>query len=138
MAQEGELLERVRVLEARLAAVEAVQEIHNLKARYAELVDARYGKDGPRPPFNFPGAWLYAGNQPVVHVVAGRPFSADTGTGGVDHVAFMAKGDPDAMMKRLEGEGLKPSSRIVPATKIRQVFCRDPSGVQVELNYPMT
>ena len=50
MAQEGELLERVRALEARLAAVEAVQEIHNLKARYAELVDARYGKDGPRPP----------------------------------------------------------------------------------------
>jgi catechol 2,3-dioxygenase-like lactoylglutathione lyase family enzyme len=94
--------------------------------------------DGPRPPFNFPGAWLYAGSQPVVHVVAGRPFSADTGTGGVDHVAFMAKGDPDAMMKRLEGEGLKPSSRFVPATKIRQVFCRDPSGVQVELNYPMT
>jgi hypothetical protein len=50
----------------------------------------------------------------------------------------MAKGDPDEMMQRLEKEGLKPSSRIVPATKIRQVFCRDPSGVQVELNYPMT
>ena len=61
--------------------------------------------DGPRPPFNFPGAWLYAGNQPVVHVVAGRPFSKDTGTGGVDHVAFMAKGDPDAMIKRLEKRG---------------------------------
>jgi catechol 2,3-dioxygenase-like lactoylglutathione lyase family enzyme len=95
-------------------------------------------QDGPRPPFNFPGAWLYAGSQPVVHVVAGRPFSSEHGTGGVDHVAFMAKGDPEEMMKRLEKEGLKPSSRIVPATKIRQVFCRDPSGVQVELNYPMT
>jgi hypothetical protein len=50
MAQDGELLERVRDLEARLAAVEAVQAIHNLKARYAELVDARYGPDGPLPP----------------------------------------------------------------------------------------
>lgn len=95
-------------------------------------------KDGPRPPFNFPGAWLYAGSRPVVHVVAGQPFSAENGTGGVDHVAFTAEGDPDAMIKRLEEKGLKPSSRVVPASRIRQVFCRDPSGVQVELNYPMT
>ena len=95
-------------------------------------------KDGPRPPFTFPGAWLYAGDRPVVHVIAGRPFSQENGTGGVDHVAFAAQGSPDEMMKRLEKEGLKPSSRVVPATKIRQVFCRDPSGVQVELNYPMT
>ena len=95
-------------------------------------------KDGPRPPFNFPGAWLYAGSQPVVHVVAGRPFSSDNGTGGVDHVAFAAKGDPDELIKKLEKEGFKPSSRVLPATKIRQVFCRDPSGVQVELNYAMS
>jgi catechol 2,3-dioxygenase-like lactoylglutathione lyase family enzyme len=95
-------------------------------------------KDGPRPPFSFPGAWLYAGEKPIVHVVAGRPFSQANGTGGVDHVAFAAKGDPDAMIKRLEQEGFKPSSRVVPASKIRQVFCRDPSGVQVELNYPMS
>jgi hypothetical protein len=40
---------RVRALEERLAAVEAVQEIHNLKARYGELVDSRYTKGGPRP-----------------------------------------------------------------------------------------
>jgi catechol 2,3-dioxygenase-like lactoylglutathione lyase family enzyme len=95
-------------------------------------------KDGPRPPFSFPGAWLYAGERPVVHVVAGRPFSQANGTGGVDHVAFAAKGDPDEMIKRLEQEGFQPSSRVVPASKIRQVFCRDPSGVQVELNYAMS
>ena len=45
----SELEERVRNLETRLAAVEAVQEIHNLKARYAELVDARYTQQGPKP-----------------------------------------------------------------------------------------
>lgn len=44
-----ELEDRVRDLEAKLAAVEAVQEIHNLKARYAELVDSRYTQEGPRP-----------------------------------------------------------------------------------------
>jgi hypothetical protein len=35
-------LQRIERLERRLAAVEAVQEIERLKARYAELVDARY------------------------------------------------------------------------------------------------
>ena len=92
--------------------------------------------EGPRPPFDFPGAWLYAGGQPVVHVIAGREFSAAS-TGGVDHVAFKAEGDPDTLFKKLEGEGYRVSSRIVPRSKIRQLFCRDPSGVQVELNFPM-
>ena len=92
--------------------------------------------EGPRPPFDFPGAWLYAGGQPVVHIIAGREFSAN-GTGAVDHVAFKAEGDPDALFKKLEGEGYRVSSRIVPRSKIRQLFCRDPSGVQVELNFPM-
>jgi len=43
------LEETLRALEARLARVEAVQEIQRLKARYGALVDARYDRDGPRP-----------------------------------------------------------------------------------------
>jgi hypothetical protein len=39
---------RVGKLEARLRAAEDVLAIQRLKARYAELVDARYGRDGPR------------------------------------------------------------------------------------------
>jgi hypothetical protein len=50
MVAGGEDLEaRVRGLERRLAAAEAVLEIQQLKARYGELVDQRYGADGPRP-----------------------------------------------------------------------------------------
>lgn len=37
-------------LEARVAALEASEAIRVLKARYAELVDARYTAAGPRPP----------------------------------------------------------------------------------------
>jgi hypothetical protein len=40
---------RLRALEERLAVVEDVEAIRRLKARYGELVDARYGKDGPLP-----------------------------------------------------------------------------------------
>lgn len=93
--------------------------------------------DGPRPPFSFPGAWLYAGGHPVVHVVAGRQIPPG-GTGAVDHVAFRAQGDPDALAKRLDSEGFQVASRVVPASKIRQLFCNDPSGVKVELNFPAT
>jgi len=49
MASTLEQLEaRIDSLEARLAAAEAVQAIHNLKARYANLVDARYTRKGPK------------------------------------------------------------------------------------------
>jgi hypothetical protein len=49
MASIEELAQRVEALEARLRATEDVQAIQRLKARYAELVDARYGPDGPLP-----------------------------------------------------------------------------------------
>ncbi len=41
--------DKIRELEQRLRAVESVLEIQNLKARYAALVDQRYGKGGVRP-----------------------------------------------------------------------------------------
>ena len=28
--------------------------------------------EGPRPPFDFPGAWLYAADTPILHVIGGR------------------------------------------------------------------
>ena len=49
MADEREWAERVQALEARLRAVEDVQAIQALKARYAELVDRRYARGRPRP-----------------------------------------------------------------------------------------
>lgn len=42
-----ELDARIKTLEARLGEVEAVTEIQNLKALYGELVDSRYGPEGP-------------------------------------------------------------------------------------------
>jgi len=44
MATIEELGQEVAALRARLEATEAVQAIHNLKARYAQLVDERYSR----------------------------------------------------------------------------------------------
>ena len=36
---------------------------------YSELLGLH---DGPRPPLNFPGAWLYSGGSAILHIVGGR------------------------------------------------------------------
>lgn len=46
MPSAEELARRVEALEARVRAAEDVQAIHRLKARYAQLVDARYARRG--------------------------------------------------------------------------------------------
>lgn len=46
----GDAAAQFAALRARIEALEAAEAIRRLKARYAELVDARYGPDGPRPP----------------------------------------------------------------------------------------
>jgi catechol 2,3-dioxygenase-like lactoylglutathione lyase family enzyme len=92
-------------------------------------------RPGPRPPFNFPGAWLYAGRRAVVHLIGGGRKSNGPGTGVVDHVAFRAR-DHARFVARLEAEGIAHTQRVVPDQGLRQVFIHDPDGVRIELNFP--
>ena len=46
MSEPETLQRRIEQLEARLAEVEAVQAIHNLKSRYGQLLDSRYDEQG--------------------------------------------------------------------------------------------
>jgi catechol 2,3-dioxygenase-like lactoylglutathione lyase family enzyme len=109
--------------------------------------------DGPRPPFDFPGAWLYAGEGeaavPVVHLVGIDPKApsglaaylgetsrpAQAGTGPIDHIAFVATGWPD-LRARCTALGVPYDQRTVPGLGLHQVFLHDPCGVRIELNYP--
>ena len=91
-------------------------------------------KSGDRPPFSFPGAWIYCGDRPVVHIVTDRP--TETGTGSIDHIAFQAR-DAAAFVARLEAAGVEFSQRDVPGMALRQVFLTDPDGVKVEINFPI-
>ncbi len=89
--------------------------------------------DGDRPSFDFPGAWLYCGDEAVIHLV-GVDDQPDDGTGTIDHVAFEAKGIGN-MIELLEGRGVPFHVRDVPGRDIRQVFLHDPNGVKIELNF---
>ena len=99
-------------------------------------------KDGDRPPFVFPGAWLYVGDVPVLHLVdVGNGHKSDRagahGTGTLDHVAFEAQ-DLPAMRDHLKREKVKFSERVVPRTGTTQIFVEDPNGLTLELNYAET
>ena len=91
-------------------------------------------ENGERPPFSFPGAWLYCAGWPVVHLTGGKA-PEEAGTGAIDHVAFRAGGLAD-FVRRLEDRGVPYSERDVPGAGIHQVFLRDPNGVTIEINFP--
>ena len=88
---------------------------------------------GPRPPFTFPGAWLYAQNRPILHVVGGRP-RAELRTGVIDHMAFTSNGLA-ATLAKLEARGLPYDCRRLPDAGQWQVFFHDPNGARVEMDF---
>jgi catechol 2,3-dioxygenase-like lactoylglutathione lyase family enzyme len=109
---------------------------------------------GFRPPFKFPGLWLYNGTHypesyGVVHIIGidptdpqglkeylgDRAVESLKGTGTVDHMAFRATG-LSQMRARLKSAGVPYRERTVPSLGLHQVFIEDPSDVTIELNYP--
>jgi catechol 2,3-dioxygenase-like lactoylglutathione lyase family enzyme len=88
--------------------------------------------DGDRPPFNFPGAWLWLDGRAVVHLVGGRN-KGTTETGSFDHVAFAAT-DLEGTRARLKNAGIPFREAAVPGRPLHQIFVVDPDGVQIEFN----
>ncbi len=90
-------------------------------------------KEGKRPPFKFPGIWFYAGGHPILHVIAGRKLPKDP-AGVIDHMAFSAKGLP-ATAAKLGKLGIKYDLRRQAGGTQWQLFCKDPDGATVELDF---
>jgi catechol 2,3-dioxygenase-like lactoylglutathione lyase family enzyme len=92
--------------------------------------------NGPRPPFDFPGAWLYSEGHPVLHLndisPTDQPQRPDSGV--IDHVAFGSRGF-EAMQEHLKRKGVQFRINIVPNSTRRQIFVQDPNNVLIELNY---
>jgi catechol 2,3-dioxygenase-like lactoylglutathione lyase family enzyme len=135
----------------------AIRQIAHFAVRTRDLgASRRFYEDvlqlraGFRPPFAFPGAWLYAGDDEaslaVVHLVSdegsaavgdylgARPSGASFGTSALDHVAFLADDWP-ALQARCDAVGATYVERTVPGVGLLQVFLSDPSGVTLELNF---
>jgi catechol 2,3-dioxygenase-like lactoylglutathione lyase family enzyme len=105
-------------------------------------------KQGPRPPLEFPGYWMYCGDVPVVHLVPLRdpsamrgqvncPNPADgepRGTGAVDHIAFRAE-DLSGMKRHFTKQGARFEERVIGGGDLTQLFVDDPNGITIELNF---
>lgn len=89
---------------------------------------------GPRPAFAFPGAWLYSGGHPVLHIIAGRALPAQR-AGVIDHMAFAAT-DLAGTLARLKRHGIAFELRQPALTGAWQLFFLDPNGAKVELDFP--
>jgi catechol 2,3-dioxygenase-like lactoylglutathione lyase family enzyme len=105
-------------------------------AFYRELLGL---EPGPRPAFNFPGAWLYIGDRALLHVVE-RP-TIPQGPGVLDHIAFTGENLPSYLQK-LQARGLPYDLRRLPeeghAGGTWQLFFLDPSGARVEIDFAKT
>jgi catechol 2,3-dioxygenase-like lactoylglutathione lyase family enzyme len=91
---------------------------------------------GARPNFNFPGAWLYAGGKPILHVVGGRT-KADLKPGVIDHMAFTGR-DLAASLSALKARGIAFDCRQQVGSGLWQVFFLDPNGAKIELDFAAT
>jgi catechol 2,3-dioxygenase-like lactoylglutathione lyase family enzyme len=106
------------------------QDLDATKAFYIGLLGFT---DGPRPPFDFPGAWLYVGDQAVLHIIAGRPVP-DPPAGVLDHMAFSAS-DLGGTVARLKEHKIDYVLRRQAGYGPWQLFCHDPNGAKVELDF---
>jgi catechol 2,3-dioxygenase-like lactoylglutathione lyase family enzyme len=88
---------------------------------------------GWRPDFEFPGAWLYAGDKDVVHLVqVSREHTPSDGS-ALDHFAFTIDDFEDAR-RRLDKAGIAYRETAAPNGGIRQFFLTELNGVTIELN----
>ncbi len=130
-----------------------VNTLHHCSIRTVKLqqthdfyVDVLGLEDGKRPPFDFPGHWLYLGEQPVVHLIGIDPDDDEgleylsnqngslEGSGAVDHIAFDIT-EPDAVRHCIEQNEAVYQEREVPGLGLMQFFLKDPNGITIELNY---
>jgi catechol 2,3-dioxygenase-like lactoylglutathione lyase family enzyme len=91
---------------------------------------------GPRPPFDFPGAWLYSEGHPVLHLndisPTDKPQRPDSGV--IDHIAFGSHGF-EAIKQHLTRKRVTFRVNEVPNSTRRQIFVTDPNNVLIELNF---
>ena len=107
---------------------------HRLDDTRAFFRDALGLEEGWRPNFPFGGAWLYAGDTAVVHLVDLDSPKRPSSEAALDHFAF-AIDDYEEAVRRLETAGVTFRAVDIEGTPIRQIFLRDPNGVNIELNY---
>lgn len=107
-------------------------DVEATRAFYCEFLDFEVGA---RPPFIFPGLWLYKNGSPILHVIGGRK-REELRTGVLDHMAFSATGLAP-MVAKLKAKDMPYILRRVASSTDGdwQLFFTDPNGAKVEYDF---
>lgn len=100
---------------------------------YTTILDMR---SGYRPYFPFPGAWMYAGESPVVHLV---DIDGDPGIGAevelkLEHFALTGS-DLESFVAKLESMDEKYLRGEVADLNIIQINVWDPDGNHIHVDF---
>jgi catechol 2,3-dioxygenase-like lactoylglutathione lyase family enzyme len=92
--------------------------------------------EGPRPPFGVKGYWLYANDQPVIHLIkVDAASSAQPAFPRIDHVGLRIDSVREwwALLDRIRLNGIPYEFSEVPLSGERQLFVTMAPGVVIEL-----
>jgi hypothetical protein len=110
------------------APMELLEEVRDF---YCSAFDL---SDGFRPNFSTNGFWLYAGDEPIIHLSESLEHHGNSKQGYFDHFALRATGVGN-VLERLNKIGVEYSTSHVPEIGLTQIFCKDPCGTGVEVNF---
>ena len=123
-------------------------QLSSVKDFYEQVIGL---EPGARPSFDFPGAWLYAGKEPIIHLAAVLQGDATAvpsslrsalpggtpSTGSIDHIALCANCTVDESREKLTRLGIPFTEAPVPDFPLYQLFLNDPLDVKIELNFEL-
>ena len=111
----------------------------NIRTANLDALIAWYGDilglvPGRRPDFGFPGAWLYLGDQALVHLVGSEDDLQAGGNVTLEHFALRATG-LNNFLKHLMDRGISHSIDPVPGIPVVQVNLHDPNGNHIHVDF---
>jgi catechol 2,3-dioxygenase-like lactoylglutathione lyase family enzyme len=116
-------------------------DIEKVKSFFTEILGLTVGY---RPPFPFPGFWLYAERKCMLHLFSRNAHFYGNETASqelvssesniVDHIALWSD-DYNSIMAKIKKNNLNFSESNIPELNTRQVFIQAPENLIVELNF---
>lgn len=102
-----------------------------VKSFFLTVFDEMQAGSRPKAIQHIPGFWLYAGDKPILHLIATNRLGQDPQSEAWDHVAFRLKGY-HKFRARLENLGIYYSPMDLPELSERRLFFKTPEDLLVE------
>lgn len=109
---------------------------NNLDAMVAWYTDVLGFRRGWRPNFSSPGAWMYCGDEPFIHLVHQEQPLGERGDLRLEHVAFSARGRKE-FCANLKARGVDFKVSPVPDAGVVQINIWDPDGNHIHVDFAL-